>query len=154
MIVFAMGFSTFAEKVIVLLGMWVDCSSSSSSCSLYFLLFLGPVSPFWHAILIWGSKQYVVCYFFVGQCTCVCKWEMCEWLQSEVWACSHVLCTLVCAWRCVAFTHGRSYFYLNSTRVSDTCAGQMPRDTSGFLLRGVLFALQDLCQMWHQLSHG
>ena len=82
-------------------------------------------------------------------CVCVC---VCKLLQQEVWAGPHVLCMSVCVYecRCEEFTHGRSYFYSNSTSSSssNTCAGHEPRD-----IHRAPFSLQDLRPMWLQLSH-
>lgn len=131
MIVFAMSSSAFAEKVTVLLGMRVDCSGVSGHiASPHFLnYFLESLSSLWHAILIWGAKHCLVCCFIVPDSMCVCVNEMCSKVRCKAAvlcrACRRV-CTGLCGF---AFTHGRSYCYLNSTRGSNTCAGQMPTDS-------------------------
>lgn len=108
MIVFAMSPSAFAEKVTVLLGMWVDCSGGGGRPyrlpPLFLNYFLESLSSLWHTILIWGAKHCLVCWgFFCARqhvCVCVCASEMCSKVRCEA-AVMCRACRRVCVHRVV-----------------------------------------------------
>lgn len=101
---FCYGFLYVCRKGHSVVGMRVDCYSSSRSSSSYILSFLfiylfiftASVSFLARYLNLGVQPLWSLLFFSVRQSTRVCKWETCERLRSEVGACGHWLCMLVC----------------------------------------------------------